>query len=120
MPHTTSRFPLERRVLKWAGELSQKMTGASMAFFAVIDAAGAITSIHLGDEARRDETQASWVFFDPFDLPEYCYLEWRGVKQATMERLIGEAFTKEDFLPWLDSSGQGALKSFPESWSVMF
>ncbi len=120
MPHSTSRFPLERRILNWANGLSEKMSGASTRFFAVIDETGQIKSMAFGAEAKPDKAAASWLFFEPLGVPGYFYLEWHGVKQAVMERLMGEAFSKDDFLPRSPASGKGALKTFPESWSVMF
>jgi hypothetical protein len=54
------------------------------------------------------------MYFDPFDWPEYAWLEWKQVPRATLEQMLGE--------PWMKAFGTSTAgpKELPESWSVMF
>jgi len=59
-----------------------------------------------------------WLFYDPFDSPEYIWLAWRNISRDVMEHLLGVSFQAKDFLPNRD--GAEIIHSFPETWEVMF
>jgi hypothetical protein len=49
-------------------------------------------------------TERPYLFYDAFDWPEYVWLGWRGIGQATMERLLCRTFEKADFAKSVRSS----------------
>jgi hypothetical protein len=64
-----------------------------------------------------------YIFLDPFDAPEYTWLEWSNVRRSTMERLMGGPFVESDFVRMVGWRGAPALdppNTFPETWGVMF
>jgi hypothetical protein len=122
MPHSTVKYAFEHGLLGWAQDFRQ---GAG--FFVVFGPGGEIVEVHeaeptstgkrlVSHERKEQLTQAhsSWMYFDPFDWPEYAWLEWNEVPRATLEHLLGEQ--------WVQAlrSGKAGLRELPESWSVMF
>jgi hypothetical protein len=122
MPRSTVKYAFEHGLLAWATNFR-----AGAGFLVLFGPEGELLEIHEADAAqfgkrlvsheRKDRlTQAhpSWLYFDPFDWPEYAWLEWSQVPRATLEQLLGE--------PWVQAlrSGKGGLPELPESWSVMF
>lgn len=97
----------------WAGSFRD---GAG--FVAILGPAGDIVRVHEPDtvsfgnrcvshalqEAVTREA-ASWIYYDPFDWPEYAWLEWTAVMPQAWRRLLG---------PDADAD------AIPPSWGVMF
>jgi hypothetical protein len=88
----------------------------------VPDAAGNPFTLGCRDKALqsvRDRSTAGdtpFLFYDPFDAPEYTWLEWQGIARPIMERLLGQAFVETDFFSLKD----GRQQPYPETWGVMF
>ena len=139
MPHTTFRYGFESRVLGAMGRLVQpwvSLTGNSPTCLLIIDGDGSVTvkfsprqvksRESLDQKARLAETAAAYLFYDPFDVPEYEWLEWSNIDRGTMEALIGEQFVPGDFTPvrYAPGSSAGATSEesteYPRTWGVMF
>ncbi len=124
MPHATSKYPFEWKILDWAARLSQQLEGhPHYPFLMLFRAEGGVAEIHFGeapeqhDDRRWQELMAatpSWFAYDPFEGPEYTFLHWQQVPRAVFERLLGAAFVPADF-----TSGNESIE-FPSTWSVMF
>jgi hypothetical protein len=124
MPHSTSRYRFEWKVLDWASRLSTALTGhPHYPFLVLFTPDGQLRQIHLGDAPERHDDAVwqrlraaapAWLAYDPFEGPEYTYLQWQDVPKATFERLLGATFTTED----LTAADQGI--EFPATWGVMF
>jgi len=99
-------------------------------FLALFDPAGTITEVYMGEadqsgkrlvshelKERVVQKHASWMFFDPFDWPEYAWLAWHQVPRATLEQMLGEQGEQ-----WRKALSEHAevFKDLPESWGVMF
>ena len=131
MPHATCRFHFERKVLSTLRGLLQPLeglAGSAAALVLVLNPDGSI-EIAIYPEAgqsyvrvRELETlQASFIFYDPFDRPEYEFLKWANVGRDTMETLRGEAFSAGDFVGQVGSHGaEGDSVAYPKTWGVMF
>lgn len=126
MPRSTFRYPFEWKIHAWAQRFRNEA-----GFLAVFDDAGEILEVVEADGAsfgnrvasheikdRVTQKSPSWIFYGPFDCPEYAYLSWQGVPRAVLERLSGEPFTAEDRCTL--GQGDDELKDLPESWGVMF
>src|SRR5437868_2341965 len=122
MPRSTVKHAFEHGLLGWASQFR-----GGDGFLALFDPAGTITEVYVGEAAqsgkslvshelkdRITQKHASWMFFDPFDWPEYAWLEWHQVPRATLEQMLDE--------PWRKAFGSSSesLKDLPETWSVMF
>jgi hypothetical protein len=125
MPHATCEFGFEWEVFRWCGGFSNRMTGKDYkAFFIALDESGSVTQLVFSDTKsfgfERKETVRSdctaWIFYDPFDAPEYCAIEWGNVHRETMERLMAKQFSEDDFI----SEKTKARMEYPASWFVMF
>lgn len=124
MPQSTYRYPLEWKILRGLANMSELLANhADQAMFIVFTENGLTKKIILGDRPRHldhndlegaKREASSWLFYHPFDAPEYIYVQWQNVELATMERLIRAGFEPNDFV-----SNVGVI-SFPSSWSVMF
>src|SRR5438067_2139111 len=112
MPHTTFRYAFEGRVGGAMGRLVQPwlaLTGDSPTCLLIIDREGSLTvkftprhvnSRELLDQRTRlAETDAAYLFYDPFDVPEHEWLDLANVDRGTMEALMGEQFIASDFTP---------------------
>ena len=87
MPTTTATYGFEYKIWAWATRFSQQHTGERhKTFCADIDASGNIIGIVFGADDSRAlcESSASWIFYDPFDAPEYSWLAWEKVSQKAM------------------------------------
>lgn len=126
MPHTTFSYPFEWKVHAWA----QRLRGGD-GFVAVLGEGGDIIRTVEGDDAspggrcvshalKEEATrgEARWISYDPFDAPEYAWLQWQGVPRATWERLLGERFVAGDLVGF--GRARGLLDEFPADWGVMF
>ncbi len=108
MPRSTVSQPFEWRLFFWASHLRG---GAGFLVVLgettrIIDAdhesrGNRLVSVEKSDEVRQNA--ACWIFFDPFDAPEYTWLAWQGVTPAMWKQLTGED-----------------LGEIPESHGVMF
>jgi len=57
-----------------------------------------------------------WMFVDPFDAPEYTYVEWANVDQELLVKIMKSStveFQPADFLPARIDVDQ---MSFPPAW----
>ena len=96
MPHTTHAYPFERKVLGFAQALSARLAGGQGhdSFLMVLNPDGSVRTVrfeYAEDSWHRltnklDQTGTSYLFYDPFDAPEYTWLSWRRVERAAMER----------------------------------
>ena len=122
MPRSTVRYAFEHGLLAWAGQFR-----GGDGFLAVFGPGGNVTEVYVAEAAqsgkrlvshelkeRITREHTSWMFFDPFDWPEYAWLEWNQVPRATLELMLGEPWLKA-----LAASAEGP-KELPETWSVMF
>ena len=72
----------------------------------------------LFDLRQKAETlNLPYLFYDPFDAPEYTYLAWHQISQSLMENWIGSSFESTDFIHRFKNK---SLDSFPITWNVMF
>ena len=71
-----------------------------------------------------DETDTSYLLYDPFRGMEYIWVNWARVDRLAMERLIGCHFEETDFAKtqyWVARAPDLPLPDqFPTSWGVMF
>lgn len=126
MPHSTIKYPFELRVFAWASGFSEAMTGhPSYSFLLLLKSDGAVSQLIFGDRPRHfdvDKKEAlisaspSWLFYDPFDFPEYGFLEWQNFNRSIMERVVRERFDDLDFIGFGTEDGQ---MEFPTSWTLM-
>jgi hypothetical protein len=114
-------YQFENNVLLWAFSFCERMTGTtSRAFIILLSPNGAAGAVYFGQEdgpapqsfRTLMETNESWVFYDPYDLPEWCWLGWKNLQHATFKRLTGE-FPR-------DMAGNQALGEFPTTWGRKF
>ena len=130
MPRATARFQFEWKVFSWAGHLSEVLTGEDRCFLAILDSRGAVCQLLFGADQSQYDSQTweplqrsnpCWLFYHPFDAPEYIYMQWQNVQRSTMERLRGESFVDADLVSKpLSSQAAGERIEFPTSWGVMF
>jgi hypothetical protein len=134
MPHMTQAYPFEWKIIGFASRLSAQLAGGQgyHSFLMVLSAEGAVQTLHFESPAdswhqltdRMDRAGTSYLFYDPFDAPEYIWLSWRHVDRSTMERLIGEQFQDADFIKLQHATSRAPdLKppgAYPPSWGVMF
>ena len=125
MPHTTAAFGFEWKVL---ASLSGRDIPPSALFEPAPERPRAWVRTPDGwqreyppedDLARLREgfalSGASYILHDPFDPPEYEWLEWHAVDRSSMERFIGAAFEGSEF-----RSANRRTMAFPADWGVMF
>jgi hypothetical protein len=132
MPHTTHAYPFEAKVGQFAAELSTRFSAGSSlrSFLLTLDPEGSVKSLLFNDgtpgwyDRPRDleSSGTSYVFYDPLDDGmEYIWLNWHGVEQSVMERLIDQEFTTSDFRPLRQTPlGRAESERFPSNWGVMF
>ncbi|MBL9100442.1 MAG: hypothetical protein JNL82_05780 [Myxococcales bacterium] len=114
MPRATACHPFEWRIHAWAVRLRD---GAG--FLALLDERGDITRVVEADRrsfgnhcvahaVMTTETAAHprWIYYDPFDAPEYAWLAWQGIVQTTWNRLLDDTLAPP--------------QDIPPSWGVMF
>ncbi len=124
MPHATCKYQFEWKIFNWAKDFSSILTDHShYAFFMVFTENGLTKKVIFGDRPEtfdRKELEAlqqeasCWLFHDPFEGPEYTYIQWQKVDRRTMERITGANFEPNDFV-----SNDKSIE-FPTSWGVMF
>ena len=122
MPRSTVQYAFEHGLLGWAQNFR-----AGAGFLALFGPEGELLEVHEADTAqfgnrlvsheRKDrltQSHPSWLYFDPFDWPEYAWLQWNQVPRATLKQLLGEHWGQALRL------GKGDPQELPESWGVMF
>ncbi len=132
MPHITQAYPFESKVLAFANSLSGRLAsaGGDRSFLMELDSDGAVRTLRFecaeGSwrtlKASLDRADTPYIFYDPFDVPEYTWLSWRRIDRPTMERLMGECFEDADFQkhPQATSRAPDLISNeYPESWGVM-
>ena len=126
MPHSTVQYPFEFKVLEWASDFSVKLTGENRGFLLVVDAAGEVRQMWSGerkghfDLSLKDKLAAEnerWLFYHPFDAPEYIFIEWQDLGAVPLEQLTGQAFEMRDLVSERDGK---SIERIPTSWNVMF
>lgn len=132
MPHMTQAYPFEWKVLGFAASLASKLAGRGHhSFLMMVDGDGSVQSLQFECPedgwhkltAKLDEAGASYIFYDPFDTPDYTWMSWRNIDRSTMERFIGNRFGDADFVKAEHSASQAPelnpLNTYPASWGVM-
>lgn len=125
MPRMTARYGFECKVWQFADWFSLRLTGTIRAFLMVLDDDGSVRMVRFErpEEGWREYRESlksagvAYLFYDPFDYPEWAFLCWHNVSRSTMERLVGSPFEAADFEASLGLEPPIAL---PSSWSVMF
>lgn len=126
MPHSSVQYPFEFKVLEWAHDFSVQLTGENRGFLMVVDAAGDMRQFWSGEKkghfdlALKDKLSAEnahWLFYHPFDAPEYTFIKWQGLEADVWERLIGKPFEAPAFVSERDGR---SIAGLPTSWEVMF
>ncbi len=133
MPHMTQAHPFEWKVLCFAQTLAATLAGAgTCSFLMVLTDQGAVRTLQFEPPqggwfqitASMDQAGGAYLFYDPFDAPEYTWLSWRRIGRATMERLIGRHFEEADFVKSQPASSWAPdlepPNTYPASWGVMF
>ena len=134
MPHITQAYAFESKILGFACRLSVYLAGGQKghSFVMVLNAEGAVQTLHFECPAdswhhltdRMDRDGTPYIFYDPFDAPEYTWISWRQISRSTMERLIGERFQGSDFIkapnPTIQAPELKPPGEFPICWGVMF
>ncbi len=133
MPHTTNAYPFEGKVGNFAQRLSHQLAGqGDHTFLMVLNAEGAVQILHFEcpDESwhtltdKLNKADMSYLFYDPFDAPEYTWLSWSRIECPAMERLIGGHFEEADFVKERHGMSRAPdlqpPSQFPASWGVMF
>lgn len=126
MPRTTVAHRFEWLLFAWA----QALRGGA-GFLAVVDEGGAIARIHEADarsfgnrcvahEVHDAVTRsaARWIFFDPFDAPEYAWLGWQAVPPSAWGPLVRAGLEPPVLAVFADL--EALLAAIPPSWGVMF
>ena len=126
MPRSTLRYGFEAAVVGWGGGFR-----GGDGFFAVLDD-GAIVHVVEGTEpasggvrivgaevaAAVPAEHARWIWFDPFDVPEWMAIQWQGVSVEALERVIGRPFGDADRRRLYAAPGE-PIAAIPTSWHVM-
>lgn len=126
IPHTTSQYGFAFLLEHWADDLSRRITGGLHRFLLLFEQ-GAPQVLMLDDYITKQigdgyvaelnrRKNTSWLFFDPFDYPEYCFMSWSNLEQKTVEGLLGEQLRDKAF----ESKRSGNVIKWPSSWQVMF
>ena len=135
MPRATYGYDFEFKVFHFAMDFASRMTGSAGSMFVMLfDEQGRVSQTFFDADRNpmRPHPWATWLeelhesdrpffLFDPFDMPEYSWLQWRRLGRETMERLLGAPLEDADFdkgrptAPDLDEEGR-----FPPTWGVMF
>lgn len=125
MPHSTFDYLFEMKVMSFAGKFSYKISSDNKTFLMTFDSNGSISKIVFEKPEpswfdylkQLKEQDVSYLFYDPFDAPEYTWVEWNNIEQQAMDRLIGEKFEDKDFISIIKNQSK---QSYSSTWSVMF
>ena len=66
------------------------------------------------DQGPPGDAEVTYIFYDPFDAPEYLYIAWQNLKQSVFEDLIGRKLTEDDFGPPIMGNKKGPAKDSPQ------
>lgn len=130
MPHSTFQYGFEWKAVSVTAELLSRLCGSETVlifqqkWLLLLNEDGdfqlltqAPTAETWPDTKKQLQAQGqAFIFIDPFDAPEYTWLEWFKIERQTMEQLLGTTFTEQDFI----SNRGGAHQPYPETWHVMF
>ena len=126
MPRSTVEHEFEEMVMKFASDFSTLRSSEPEAFAIAFNDSGVpvvtkfaselpsgneVTRVLMGEFSEHERV----FFFDPFDWPEYAWVQWRGVCREMMERLTGQTFD-ESSLP----RAKAGDDAFPSTWSFMY
>ncbi len=126
MPHSTYQYLFEMRIGNWAASFVSKLNGGNRGFLLLLDADGAIRQVYTGDHPSHFDHQlketltnqhSHWLFYDPFDAPEYTFIQWKSIEMSVFERFLKHTFEAADLC---SSRSNGSLDRVPSSWEVMF
>jgi hypothetical protein len=121
MPRATHRYRFEMKILQWGFDFSLPLTGDFCRFVMIFNDTGVINQVLFGHtipDGFRD-AHGHWLFFDPFDAPEWTFVEWRNLDRSIFERMMKQPFAPDDFVSFRLGLGE-RLNAFPITWSVMF
>lgn len=125
MPSSTITYPFEYKVFAWMNSLSEWASpGDPQTFIITLNAEGALRTLTFESSSESwhqrielfKQQRTPFIFFDPFDFPEYAWFEWYEVNQATLERLTDTVFEASDFI---NSRDQRRI-DYPHTWGVMY
>jgi len=123
MPRSTYTYFFEMRILM---ELTKKL--GEKAALCLFSKKGELQIIREKDDEhlhyptwhhqKEDlkKNAISYLFYDPFDAPEYAYISWNNLSQKQMEALIHHQFSPQEFIGYQEQE----RIAFPASWGVMF
>lgn len=142
MPHSTHAYGFERKINTWAASLAARLSGTyEKSFLMILSSEGEVLDLTFQEpedhwNAKLDDLEKAkrpFLFYDPFDVPDYSYLCWHAIERTAMERLLGEVFEGADFntirlRPKRDAPAGTLVPvhsveekvDYPTSWSVMF
>jgi hypothetical protein len=130
MPRATNAYMFENKVMAFAWQLSNRLIGSDgdRGFVMLLTDSGSVRTIQFQGDTDdwcqiRDAARSrgvAYLFYDPFEPREYAWLEWHGIDQSTMERLIGASFEESDFSKSPHSWRAPDTTAYPTSWGVMF
>jgi hypothetical protein len=131
VPHRTCRFHFEGKILSTLRRLLQPLDGLAGSAASLLLVLNPDSSIEIviypkagQPDARLRELEtleASFIFYDPFERPDYEFLKWANVGRDTMEMLMGDAFSADDFDGQVGFYGPvGDSMAYPKTWGVMF
>lgn len=131
MPHTTVGYPFEGKIFEAAGQLAARLGDEYRSYLIVYGDDGRARNVMLEHSLDswhtvKDELETNGTphfFYNPFDVPEYCWIGWYKVEQKTMERLIGARFEDADFVKFPMAMSRAPKldpPAFPITWGVMF
>ncbi|MCA9636310.1 MAG: hypothetical protein KC420_09825 [Myxococcales bacterium] len=130
MPRSTFAYWFEMKVLGLAGALAERFadqaTGddESQPWLFTFDDDGEPRCVPLPASGWRQVAERvkadgrAYLLHDPFDAPEYQWLEWGGLDRQHVERLLGEPLAAKDLTPLRDPDA-GPIE-FPRDHGVMF
>src|SRR5690349_7268294 len=124
MPHQTGHYGFAYKVASWVGGFRD-----GKGFFVCLGANGDVTRVEEADGPRGNWTAdrlhaleaecAHWIWYDPFDMPEWFALRWQGVPRAALEALIGQSFTDQDLAP-APGLSEEPMRAIPEDHFAVF
>ncbi len=133
MPRTTYAYPFEWKVFELANKLSAILTGECRTFLLIFPKDGVAQNLTFEvfgtswyDFTKKLENASKpYLFYDPFDFPEYAFLSWYMIEKSTIKRLIGQPLQELDFVSRHSNTfthGQTlqSMSFYPVSWKVIF
>lgn len=107
MPRSTIQHPFEYAIFAWAGEAHGIQT-----WFVPFDDSGRAGSVVFAPQPdeldRLKSAHSRWFLYDPFDFPEYGWVQWQNVDRGSLERLFGKTWPPDQ------------APQVPPTWSFMY